>query len=454
MTAKHELIKKIKEIFRLSLPITISFLAMGIMGIVDTIIVGHYNTDQLAYIGLANAVFSVLFTIPIGLLHGILIKSSQKFGARKFASCGKIYYEGRRYLVILAILFTIIGLNGRGLFSLLRQSDVMIDNASPVLSIFAWSIPFILLFVNGNFFLQSIRRPHIAMYAGIIANIMNIIINPVLVYGKFGFPELGAQGSATSTLIVRIFLALFILLYIRKMKQNPKLNKRFGLDRKYDTWWTDSKTTRKIGYGVAITTVATNGSYSIVSNFAGWLGELPMAAFVIITNLSMITFMVCFSVAQATSIVAANAFGRKDAKAFVLSVKGGFVILFLAIVFLDSLLYFLQTPIFGGFTGDPAVLGILKTLILFLMLEVVMDSLPLGVMGPLNGCGDIKIPTTFQIVSFLIVRISACYLLAFKLDLGLRGLILGLCAGGLVSLLLNGSRLLWLIRKDKNMQKA
>ena len=71
MTAKHELMKKIREIFRLSLPITISFLAMGIMGIVDTIIVGHYNTDQLAYIGLANAVFSVLFTIPIGLLHGI-----------------------------------------------------------------------------------------------------------------------------------------------------------------------------------------------------------------------------------------------------------------------------------------------------------------------------------------------------------------------------------------------
>lgn len=83
------------------------------------------------------------------------------------------------------------------------------------------------------------------MYGIIAANILNIIVNPVLVYGKFGFPELGAVGSATSTLIVRIFLAVYILAYIRRMKKNPKLNKRFGLDRSYSTWWNDSRRTRK-----------------------------------------------------------------------------------------------------------------------------------------------------------------------------------------------------------------
>ena len=68
MIFSTKLKQKTVEILKLSLPITTSFLAMGIMGIIDTIIVGHYNTDQLAYIGLANAIFSVLFTIPIGLL--------------------------------------------------------------------------------------------------------------------------------------------------------------------------------------------------------------------------------------------------------------------------------------------------------------------------------------------------------------------------------------------------
>lgn len=79
----------IKDIAKLALPITTAFVAMGLMGIIDTMIVGNYNTDQLAYIGLANSIFVVLFTIPIGLLQGVLIKSSQKFGAHKFQSTGK-----------------------------------------------------------------------------------------------------------------------------------------------------------------------------------------------------------------------------------------------------------------------------------------------------------------------------------------------------------------------------
>ena len=94
--------QRFKEIIRLAFPITTSFLAIGIMGVIDTIIVGNYNTEQLAYIGIANSIFVLLFTFPIGLLQGVLIKSSQKFGARKFASTGKIYNEGRKYALLLS----------------------------------------------------------------------------------------------------------------------------------------------------------------------------------------------------------------------------------------------------------------------------------------------------------------------------------------------------------------
>ncbi len=440
--------KKISEIFKLSLPITTSFVAMGIMGIIDTIIVGHYNTEQLAYIGLANAVFSVLFTIPIGLLQGVLIKSSQKFGAHKFASCGKIYNEGKRYLVFLSIFFTAIGINGQAVLSLLGQNQDMVVNGGAVLTIFSISIPFVLFFVNSSFFLQSIRRPHIAMYGVVAANIINIMINPLLVYGLLGFPELGARGSAISTLIVRIFLVIYIVIYIRKMEKNPKLNKRFGLSRKYNTWWTDSKTTRQIGYGVAITTIATNGSYSAVSNFAGWLGEEMMAAFVIFSNVSMITFMVCFSLSQATSIVCANAFGKKNAHSFLLSAKAGGIILSLALLVMCSILWIFRQEVFAVFTQDEFVIMTLSGLIVFLILEIVCDSLPLGIMGPLNGRGDVKIPTIFQAIAFLGVRISACYILAFQMGFGIIGLVVGLSIGGLTSMLLNGARFIYLIRRD------
>lgn len=445
---KELIIQDLRQIAKLSLPITTSFVAMGIMGIIDTMIVGNYNTDQLAYIGLANSVFVVLFTIPIGLLQGVLIKSSQKFGARKFQSCGKIFHEGRKYALWLSLIFTMIGINGEKILLLLGQEREMADNAGKVLKIFVFSIPFILIYVNANFFLQSIRRPYVAMYAVLVANILNIAINPVLVYGKFGLPELGAVGSAASTLIVRVFLAIYMIYYIRRMKNNPKLNKRFGLDRSYGSWWNDSKTTRKIGYGVAITTIATNGSFSAVSTFAGWMGQHTMATYVIMINISTMIFMVCFSISQASSIVAANSYGRHDKDGILSAALSGFVIILGALFFMEFLIYSFPNQIFGIFTNDESVMIVIRSLILYLMFDVFIDSLPLSFYGALNGRSDVKIPTLFQIIAFLGCRISGAYFLAFSCNMGLKGLILGLACGGAASLLLNGGRFACLRRRD------
>lgn len=445
------ILSDIKKIAKLSLPITVAFVAMGIMGIVDTMIVGHYNTDQLAYIGLANSIFVVLFTIPIGLLQGVLIKSSQKFGARKFASCGKIYNEGRKYLLILAVIFTLIGVNGKEILLMLGQTPDMAEKSGKVLRVFVFSIPFILIYVNANFFLQSIKRPHIAMYAILVANVLNVMINPVLVYGKFGFPEMGAVGSATSTLIVRVFLAAYMLYYIHKMKKDPKTNQRFGLDRSYNTWWNDSKTTRKIGYGVALTIIATNGSFSAVSTFAGWMGAHTMATYVIMIGINTLIFMICFSISQATSITVANAYGKKSKDGIMSAVAAGFIIMLSVLITLELLMFLFPSQIFGIFTNDPSVMVVIHALLFYLMADVFIDSLPLTIYGALNGRSDVKIPTIFQMIAFLGIRISACYLLAFKYDMGLKGLIIGLACGGAFSFILNLSRFLYLRYRDNKI---
>ncbi|MBQ8465860.1 MAG: MATE family efflux transporter [Alphaproteobacteria bacterium] len=439
----------IKEIAKLSLPIATSFLAMGIMGVVDTMIVGNYDTVQLAYIGLANSIFVILFTIPIGLLNGVMIKSSQKFGARKFQSCGKIYNEGKKYAFLLSAIFLGIGINGEAILRLLGQNPEMVKHGGEILRIFVFSIPFILIYINANFFLQSIRRPQIATYGILAANVINIIINPILVWGFFGCPAMGAVGSASTTLIVRILLAFYMLYYIHNMKKNPKLNKRFGLDRSYDTWWGDSKTTRQIGYGVAIMTIATNGSFSAVSNFAAWLGEQTMAVFVIMINISSLIVMLGFAISQATAIVVAGIFGKKNYKNILTATCAGYIIQLLIMCSLISIVYLFPKQICGLFTQDKIILSAVIGYINYLLWVLIIDVLPMNLSAALNGQGDIKIPTIFQIISFLIIRISCCYVLAFIFDLGLIGLIFGLMCGGIASFLLNGGRLIYLLQKYK-----
>ena len=105
--------------------------------------------------------------------------------------------------------------------------------------------------------------------------------------------------------------------------------------------------------------------------------------------------------------------------------------------------------VFGIFTNDPHVIDAITALLFYLLLDVFIDALPLNITGSLNGRSDVKIPTINQLVAFLGIRISACYLLAFTYGLGLKGLILGLAAGGASSLLLNGARFFYLVRRDK-----
>lgn len=441
--------RKIKIIFKLALPMMASSVAIGMMGVVDTIVVGHYDTDQLAYMGLANSVFIILFTIPLALLQGVIIKASQKFGARKFHSTGKIYNEGKKYAIPLFVVFFLIGMTGPHFLHLLGQSGAMEVEGGKLLRILSCSIPFILLNVTDVFFLQSIKRPHIAMYSAVTANILNLILNPILVFGMFGAPEMGAAGAAVTTVILRIFMALFTFTYILRMKKNPKLNKRFGLHRSYDTWWMDSKNTRKIGYGIAVMTMATHGSYAISNNFAGWMGEQPMAIFVVMSTIGGILFMLFFSLSQATSIVVANDFGRKDKEGIVVSTLGGLVMLSSAIMLCTVVLGGFHRQIFSWFTNDEAVILGASILIGYMIFEIIVDSIPLNIIGSLNGRSDVKIPTINQVISFVVVKLSTSYLFAFTFNMGVKGLILGSAIAGISSLTLNGARFMYLIRRDR-----
>ena len=178
-------------------------------------------------------------------------------------------------------------------------------------------------------------------------------------------------------------------------------------------------------------------------------GAHTMATYVIMINVSSMVFMICFSISQATSIVTANAYGRKSADGILAATISGYVISLSVILSLIALIYHFPTQIFGIFTSDQSVMTVIKALIFYLLADVFIDALPLNIMGTLNGRSDVKIPTIFQIVSFLGVRISACYLLAFVYNLGLKGLILGLACGGFSSLVLNGGRYAYLRRRDK-----
>ena len=87
----------------MAIPIALSYLAIGLMNIVETLVVVKYDTKQLAYLGIANTVFVILYCIPVAMLQSVLIHSSKHFGAKKFKLCGKTYAFGVKFLIPLSV---------------------------------------------------------------------------------------------------------------------------------------------------------------------------------------------------------------------------------------------------------------------------------------------------------------------------------------------------------------
>ncbi len=133
----------------------------------------------------------------------------------------------------------------------------------------------------------------------------------------------------------------------------------------------------------------------------------------------------------------------------VMATNAGYVISLTTIITLITILYSYPDQVFGIFTNDPSVISVIKVLLFFVLADLFIDALPLNINGALNGRGDVKIPTLNQVISFLGVRVSACYFFAFTLDMGLKGLPIGLACGGLSSLILNTLRFGYLAHRDK-----
>lgn len=447
----------LRFILKMALPIALSYLAVGMMNVVDTLIVGNYNTADLAYIGIANTVFAVLYCVPTAMLQGILIHTAQFFGGKKFKSCGRVYYCSVRYAVILSLVFMFVGLGGKQIFEMLGQDEDVCVNAAKLLAIYALSMPAVLYYANANYFLQAIKRPFVGTAGFVLGNLLNLMINPVLTYGWLGAPEMGAAGCALTTLIIRTAMALYISGYIRMMKKNKRVCKHFGFDEKIKNWWQQGKSTRHIGYGLALIVAATNGSFSMVNVFAGWLGIEALAAYTIVAQVNVFVFMIFFALSQATTIVVANTFGKQQFDKLKFATLSGYAVYTFAAVLLLGGLAIFDKQIYGLFSNDEKIITEVTSLILFVIIDLFIDTLPLNIEASLRGINDIKYLTLSQIAAFLFARIGACYLLAFVCGLKLAGLILGLAGGGICSAILNGPRLLIEYKKAarKNLsQKA
>ncbi|MEQ9349336.1 MAG: MATE family efflux transporter, partial [Alphaproteobacteria bacterium] len=301
--------RHLKDLTRLAVPMILARSGQTIMITVDTRMVGRYSAGDLAYLGLANAVLFTVMIGAIGLLIGTVASTSRAYGAGDADLCGEVFRRGVRYAFVLGVAARVLMAWPEPLFSLTAGSAEMVAGAASATRIFALGLPGATLFMMAAFFLVGIKRPRPAMVLMVGANLLNILLNWLLVYGHWGLPALGADGSALASSILRWAMAGALLAYILWLMPGRSA---FALRRPRPGSWRRATRERRLGYANGVSQLAEAAAFSAMTLYASAISVIAVGVYTISLNLLGMLFMVALGTGFATAVRVGYAIGHGD----------------------------------------------------------------------------------------------------------------------------------------------
>lgn len=427
----RSLSQDIKTLLNLAWPVVISRVGILTLGITDTVMVGRYASEHLAYLGIGMVPSNIYILIMIGLLMGTSVLVSNRFGAKQYDKTGEVLWHALPWGFAIGLIGFVFCYFGEFWLLLTGQDPVLAEKGGRVSIIAGLSLPLAAVHMTTGFFLEGIRNPRPGMVIMIAANLINIVANYVLVYGLYGMPELGAEGSIWATFIVRCMQVVAILSYVWFFIDHEK----YGL-RKPKISWAGGRDLRRIGYASGISMGLENGAFNALVLFAGFLGTVAVAAHVIMINVFALFFMMGLGFGVATSVSVGNAYGAGDMRLVSRWAWLGLSIQSVVMVVCGILMWVTAQQTGKFFSNDPAVFNLAAAMIAWVALSLVFDTGQSLLAMALRARGDTWAPTLIHFIAYGVVMIPLAYLFIFPLGRGAMGLADGVILGTFVPFIL------------------
>jgi MATE family multidrug resistance protein len=420
----------IVELLRLAAPVIVARAGLMVMSAVDILIVARYSSDELAFLGLGTLPASMLVTAGIGMLLGTMILTSHAVGAGRMEECGPIWRRSLPYALLLGLLTALASLAGEPFFRLTGQAPDVAEGGARVLAVLGAGLPAAMLYTASAFFLEGLKRPLPGMVVMILANLLNVPLNIILVWGAWGIPAMGAEGSAWATTAVRWMLALSLLAYVWNLPDRVLLRVREPVGR----WWRGADHQRRLGYAAGASLALESSAFSILGLFAGMVGPLALGAYTISLNLIALPFMTAVGLASATGVRVGVAYGRRDRHDIVMAGWTGLGVTSAILAVVACLFALFPSQIGGLFTTDPQLLAVTVPLVTFSAFILIADGGQVVMANALRGQADTWVPTALHFFSYYGVMIPLGAVLALSAGRGVVGLFEGILIASLVSI--------------------
>lgn len=440
--------RRLRVLLGLAWPVMLARAGILSMALVDIVMVGRHSTTELAYAALGMALFVPVLVTTVGALLGAMIVTAEHFGAGRLSECGAVWRRSMAWALALGLGCMGILLFAETLLTLIGHEPGLARGGGAVAHAVAIALPAQLLFACCAFHLEATRRPLPGLIAMILANLLNIALNWVFIYGNLGAPELGAVGSAWTTTATRVFLFLALAGYLLTRMDRAV----YGVHLRYDRLWGDGgwgagRRMRKIGYASAASYGIETFAFMAVLQFAGWGGATALAAYSIAHNLEATYFMAALGLGSAAAVMVGNAVGAKDPKSAAAAGRLGVWAVFAAMGALMLLTWAFAEEIAAVYTPDPAVQTLVYPLLLLAGAVAVMDGAQLVASSCVRALGDIWPTAIRHGIAFLVVMLPLAYLFGVALGYGGAGLMSAVLIGVTLSFALHWRRFLAMTRE-------
>ncbi len=419
----------------LAAPVILGMLGHTFVAFIDNIMVGQLGTAELAAVSLGNSFMFIAMSIGIGFSTAITPLIAEADSSNNLKQARAAYKSGLFLCTVLGILLFLMVYFAKPILYLMKQPKEVVELAIPYLDLVAFSLIPLIIFQAIKQFSDGMSMTKYPMYATLLANIINVVLNYLLIFGKFGFPELGIVGAAYGTLASRFVMVLYLwILMFYKERSKPIVSniKFFVLDvlmlKKIINL--GSLSAMQMFFEVAIFTAAIW--------LSGLLGKNPQAANQIALNLSSMTFMVAMGLSVASMIRVGNQKGLQNFKELR---RIAFSIFLLGMIFatIFAILFFIFHDIMPmiyvdladelNYTDNMEVIAIASKLLIAAAFFQISDSIQVVVLGALRGLQDVKIPTILTFISYWCIGFPVSYYLGSEEIYGSFGIWLGLLAG-------------------------
>lgn len=421
------------------------------VSLTDSVMVGQLGTVPLASVSLAISVFSIILLFGIGVSYGMTPLVAHADGEDNKYKSTSILKHGLVINILLGIFLTIITYYGGKLLMFMNQKQEVLDGTIPYLNIIAYSMVPLMIFQSFRQFAEGLSFTKQSMLISIFANILNIILNYIFIFGKFGVESMGLLGAGWATLISRIFMAVLMAGYVF-------FHKHFS---EYMNCYNDIRLSKiiyikilKIGIPSGMQYIFEVGAFSAAAIMIGWLGAVPLAAHQIAINLSAITYMMSTGIAAAATIRIGNQLGRNDIPTLRMA---GFTCFLMAACFMafTGVGFIIGKDILPTiYLDDPKVITYAGSLLIIAAFFQISDGVQAVGLGVLRGLADVKIPTFITFLSFWFIAIPFSYVFGIKLTYGAQGIWVGLLIGLTIAGLLHFFRFKFLTKRLLNSRMS